>query len=366
MVKASIIVLCFNGLEDVTRPCLDSIYRNTRVDDFELIVVDNASSDGTADYLRQFEKMHPNIKIQLNEMNKGYAGGNNDGMQLAQGEYLVLLNNDTLVPPNWLDRLLFPLETDNSIGMVGPVTNSAGNEQRIELPGLNEDNYENVAAKYIERQKDIWFTTAKLGFFCVAMRRALFERVGHLDEDFGIGMFEDDDYCARVLACGYKLVVTEGCFVYHKGSMSFKKLSSETYRAIFDKNRAIYFSKHHALWTYSDIAKALWKKIIDDLQTCSGDSTHDARALERVRVRVNDLNNIIYTLHQLEEGYAKIQGKPFNEIALADKNRKLMEISDWATSLKQQLDGVNKELDQIKNSNYFRVYRIFTRLVRSK
>ena len=367
MVKASIIVLCFNGLEEVTRPCVDSIYRNTRIDDFELVIVDNASSDGTADYLCQIEKSYPNVKIQLNEINKGYAGGNNDGLRLAQGKYLVLLNNDTLVPPGWLDSLLFLLETDNTIGMVGPVTNSAGNEQRIELPELNEGNFQDIASKYTDQQKDIWFTTDKLGFFCVAMRSDLPRQLGYLDETFGIGMFEDDDYGMRVLANGYKLAVTEGCFVYHKGSVSFKKLSNDHYRALFEKNRGIYFEKHHILWTYSDIAKALWKKIRGDILLCNDLSNNlSAAALARVRVRVNDLNNIIYQLHELEAGYATIQGKPFNELALSEKNKQLMEISEWASKLNQQMletsdwaVTLRNELDQIKQSKWFALYRFF-------
>ena len=221
MIRASIVVLCYNGLEETTRPCLKSLIKNTPADSYELIVVDNASADGTAAHLKTFAAQHSHVRLQLNDTNKGYAVGNNDGIKLAQGQYIVLLNNDTLVPNGWLDRLLRLFNDQPSVGLVGPVTNSAGNEQRIELAGLNENNYAEIAGAYIERQKNVWFTTEKLGFFCVAMRRTLPEKIGLLDEKFGIGMFEDDDYCIRAKQAGFTLAVVEDCFVYHKGSVSF-------------------------------------------------------------------------------------------------------------------------------------------------
>ena len=135
--RASIVVLCYNGLEETTRPCLESIIASTPIDAYELIIVDNASLDGTAKYLQAFAAQHTNVRIQLNNNNKGYAGGNNDGIRLAKGQYIVLLNNDTLVPVGWLDQLLKLFNKQSGVGLLGPVTNSAGNEQRIELKGLN-------------------------------------------------------------------------------------------------------------------------------------------------------------------------------------------------------------------------------------
>ena len=124
-VRTSIVVLCYNGLKETTDPSLKSIIANTPADRYELIVVDNASIDGTAEYLKTFAAQHANTRIQLNDINKGYAGGNNDGIRLSQGQYIVLLNNDTLVPAGWLERLLKLFDEQPEVGMVGPVTNSA-------------------------------------------------------------------------------------------------------------------------------------------------------------------------------------------------------------------------------------------------
>jgi GT2 family glycosyltransferase len=350
--RTSIVVLCYNGLEETTRPCLDSIVANTPVDSYELIVVDNASADGTADYLKDFAAQHANVRIQLNDTNKGYSGGNNDGIKLAEGQYIVLLNNDTLVPSGWLDSLLKLFSEQPDVGLIGPITNSAGNEQRIELKGLNEKNYENISSAYVERQKGVWFTTEKLGFFCVAMRRTLIEKIGYLDEKFGIGMFEDDDYCIRAKKAGFSLAVVEDCFVYHKGSVSFKKLSSSDYIEIFNKNRNYFFEKHGILWTYTDIAFGIWNKLCGDL--ISVEINCERTVIERITGRVNDMTNSLYQLRDIEQKSVVIGGKALVEMQLAEKHRHLMEMSDWASSMK-------REIDEMSRSRFYRLFRFLQR-----
>ena len=300
LLRTSIIVLCYNGLEEATRPCLESIVANTLADSYELILVDNASSDGTPDYLRTFAAEHSNVLLQLNAKNKGYAGGNNDGMHIASGEYIVLLNNDTLVPAGWLEGLLKLLKDNSSIGLVGPVTNSAGNEQRIELPGLNETNFDKIANEYIARQQGIWFPTDRLGFFCVAMRKEVIDRIGYLDERFGLGMFEDDDYCIRAKQAGYSLAVVEDCFVFHKGSVSFNKLAVETYRALFEKNKVLFNQKHGMPWSFTEITFGYWEKINRDLAALQTDLKIQEPALERILLRWENLRHLLIQVHKAE------------------------------------------------------------------
>lgn len=298
----SIVVLAYNGLEDVTRPCIASILENTPEGSYELVLVDNASSDGTASYFESLRAKHGHVTLCLNQHNKGYAGGNNDGMRLARGDYVVLLNNDTLVPSGWLERLLGLLKTNANIGLVGPVTNSAGNEQRIELAGLNESNYEKVIQPYLKRQRGQWFTTERLGFYCVALKREVMDRVGFLDERFGLGMFEDDDYCIRARNAGFALAVIEDCFVYHKGSVSFSKLSVESYRTLFEKNRALFTKLHGTQWTFSDIALGYWEKFNADLSAYrhSIDANAPDPAIERVLVRWENFHHLLVQVHGAE------------------------------------------------------------------
>lgn len=343
-VQTSIVVLSYNGCDALTRPCVESLLKNTPQGSYELILVDNASRDSTPEYLRGVALQYPFVKLCLNSENKGYAGGNNDGLRLAKGRYVVLLNNDTLVGRGWLEPILQRLESSPEIGLIGPVTNSAGNEQRIDLPELNVQNFIEIAGHYTQAQKGRWFETEKLGFYCVAARREVIEQVGLLDEGFGLGMFEDDDYCIRVRQAGHKLAVLEDSFVYHKGSMSFKTLPSADYLQLFEKNRAYFFNKHEVVWTYSDIAHAIWRVIKRDM---AGNSN---ASWQSVLARLGPMDDALYQLRQREENSVLLDGVSAAEHKLAEKHRQLMEISDWATSLKNDNEALGAELGQARAS----------------
>jgi len=297
--RASIVVLTYNQLKEGTAPCLESIFLHTPEEEYELVVVDNGSSDGTAEYLRSIAEKHKNVRLVLNRQNKGYAGGNNDGMRVASGDCIVLLNNDTLVTPGWLDSLLMPLEGDRSIGLICPVTNSAGNEQMVLLPSLNEENYVEVAGQYTRRNTGHLFDTEKLGFYCVAMRREVMEKVGLLDEGFGLGMFEDDDYCLRVRKAGYRLAVNEGCFIYHKGSLSFKRLDNEEYQEIFQRNREYYRRKHGQPWLFNDLTLAYYRHMEREITSLMS-REHPPQEAERIAVRLKGFEYLVQRAREIE------------------------------------------------------------------
>jgi len=355
--RASIVVLCYNSLEETTRPCLESVIKNTPAGEYELIVIDNASSDGTSEYLQEFAKLHGNVQIQLNNVNKGYAGGNNDGIALAKGEYIVLLNNDTLTPIGWLDKLLCLFQNHPKIGLVGPVTNSAGNEQRIELDRLNENNYEVISGEYIKRQSGVWFETEKLGFFCVAIRRSVLEKIGVLDEKFGIGMFEDDDYCIRAKKAGFTIAVAEDCFVFHKGSVSFGKLAVENYRQLFEKNRQYFYEKHQQAWLFSDIAMRAWQCLKSDLLALDKKEQLSSEEI-RVLARLTNMENAIQQLKEIELQLTSIGEVSLISLEIADKHRQLMEISDWAVGLSADNLKLSTELNSIKRSRIYPLLRL--------
>jgi GT2 family glycosyltransferase len=298
--RASVVVLTYNQLKEGTIPCLESLFQYTPKEEFELVLVDNASMDGTPEYLRSVVEGHDNVKLILNAENKGYAGGNNDGLRAASGDFIILLNNDTLMTPGWLDALLSPLEKDRSIGMICPVTNSAGNEQMIVLPSLNEENYVEVAGRYTSRNRGHLFDTEKLGFYCVALRRDVLEKVGMLDENFGIGMFEDDDYCLRVRRAGYRLVINEGCFIYHKGSLSFKRLVGKEYQELFERNREYYQSKHGVPWLFNDLTLAYFRQMRTEIEALQRGDPVSLEA-ERIAVRLKGFQYLIDQARELEE-----------------------------------------------------------------
>ncbi|THF73250.1 methyltransferase domain-containing protein [Cohnella fermenti] len=226
----SIIVATFNQLEE-TRRCLDSVRRHTPEGSYELIFVDNGSTDGTVDWLRR----QPDVRLVENESNEGFPKAVNRGARLASGERLLLLNNDTAATPRWLEQLTAALESAEDVGAVGPVTNRAGYGQAIETKYRTPEELERFAEAYNVSNSGSWRKRLKLIGFCLLIKRKAWEEVGELDESFGIGNFEDDDWCWRARRVGYKLMLCEDTFVHHEGSASFRH-DPELYRRLMKDN----------------------------------------------------------------------------------------------------------------------------------
>jgi GT2 family glycosyltransferase len=242
MAEVSVVIVTYNGLQDNTAPCLRSIFSESSDEDYEVIVVDNDSKDGTPTFLAAMADSEPRLRYLLNKTNRGFAGGNNDGIRAATGTILVLLNNDTLVTSGWLTGLRETLLMDRTIGLAGPVSNYVGNEQRIFTRGSTPAEILREGESWTHISNGDSFQTGRLGFFCVAFRSELLERVGFLDESYGLGFYEDDDYCLRVANAGYRLVCREDLFVYHRGSASFEKAPGVT-RQLLARNRRLLEAK---------------------------------------------------------------------------------------------------------------------------
>ena len=240
--RVSVIVLAYNNL-GLTRACLESIEAHSHWPNLELIVVDNASSDGTPEFLRDWERGGAGRKAILNDQNLGFAAGNNAGLAAATGDYLILLNNDTYVTPNWVRTLVNHLRRSPGIGILGPVTNNIGNEARIEVQYNDMREMRRAAAAYTRRHAGELLPIRTVAFFCVAMPRWTYAAVGPLDPAFGVGFFEDDDYCRRVEQAGLGVACAEDVFVHHQLSASFDKLKGEARQQLFLKNKAIYEAK---------------------------------------------------------------------------------------------------------------------------
>jgi GT2 family glycosyltransferase len=160
-----------------------------------------------------------------------------------------LLNNDTIVPPGWLSRLLRHLE-NSVVGMVGPLTNFVGNEAKIDVDYQTWGEMEDFAARHVWEHDGQSADIYMLAMFCVAFRRDTYDEIGPLDEQFGIGMFEDDDYMQRMKAKGYRVMCAADVFVHHFGQAAFKKLiENGSYDPLFDENRSYYETKWNVTWT---------------------------------------------------------------------------------------------------------------------
>jgi GT2 family glycosyltransferase len=243
----SIVVVSYDNLP-FTRLCLESVLESTDYPGYELIVVDNGSTDGSVEYLQELAEQHPHVQVQLFGGNAGFAHACNHGLAMATGGVLVLLNNDTMTPPGWLGKLVAKLR-DPSIGLVGPVTNRIGNEAEIETSYDTWGELLDFASERSERHHGEIFDIDTLTMFCLAMRRDLYDRVGAIDERFQIGMLEDDDYSRRVRKAGYRLVCAEDVFVHHFGETSFGKLiPTGQYARLLEDNKRRFEEKWGEPW----------------------------------------------------------------------------------------------------------------------
>ncbi len=243
----SIVMVTCDGLL-FSRLCLESLLANETSVPFEVIVVDNASSDGTNRYLTDLATLDARVIVQCNGRNAGFAAATNAGLSRARGNIVVFLNNDTIVPPGALERLLVHL-ADPSVGLVGAVTNRAGNEAQIETPYGTYGELQEFARGHMRAAASDPFDIRTATMFCAAMRRDVWSAVGPLDERFEIGLFEDDDYSMRARRIGYRVVCAENVFVHHFGQASIGRLArTGEYGRLFHANRARWEAKWGTAW----------------------------------------------------------------------------------------------------------------------
>ncbi|MGZ3650138.1 MAG: glycosyltransferase [Bdellovibrionota bacterium] len=213
--RFSVILLTHNHWK-FSELCLRSLAHAERANPglAEYILVDNASRDETAAFARRL----PNLKVIANEENLGFAGGNNVGIEAARGENIVLLNNDTIVPPNWLARFGQAVDAIPDLGLLGPATNTESGQR---IPGVAYASIPELFALNETLKRGAWERVKKISGLCLVIPRPALEKIGLLDADFGIGYFEDDDLCLRAEDLGLTVAFAKDVFVHHFGSVTF-------------------------------------------------------------------------------------------------------------------------------------------------
>lgn len=233
------LVIPVRGALPLLRECLRSVIRHTRAP-YEIILVDNASDAATKRYLRSLR----GVRLIENARNLGFARAVNQGMRASRGVYIAWLNSDTRVTPDWLDRLSDALRSDPALAAVGPVTNRIAGAAMVPIPTdfvPTDARIDALGTAYALKNAGQRQEVHRLTGFCLLLRRSAVEAIGTLDERFGLGCYEDYDYCLRLRQAGYTLALARDVFVYHAYHGSFT--SGAEHREQLLKNRRIFIDK---------------------------------------------------------------------------------------------------------------------------
>lgn len=228
--KCDIIIPVWNQLA-FTKDCIESIV-NCTCGDFGVIIVDNASEDETKSYLESVKASGelPLILIR-NEENLGFIKAVNQGISASKAPLVCLLNNDTIVTKDWLREMSDIANISPDIGVVNPSSNNLG-----QRPASGEP-----VEKYAEKIRLNSGQCTELGAaigFCMLIKREVIDKIGMLDEIYGMGNFEDTDFSRKAVKEGYRCVRACGAYVYHRESSSFGKVKS--FNDDFNRNKAIF------------------------------------------------------------------------------------------------------------------------------
>jgi len=214
--SCDIIVPIYNSLSAV-KACLNAVYNCTQSSDYHLYLIDDASEITTHHYLQNQLVKHKNITLHTHNENLGFVKACNTGFSLGTAPYVLLLNSDVIVTPNWLPRLLACIQADKRIAAVNPLTNHA---PQIDLPMLPGCNFYDMD-QAISQNVHCLDVVTNVGF-CLLLRRSTLMQVGVFDEIYGRGYCEESDLCMRLTTHGFRTVVASNVYVYHQGGATFE------------------------------------------------------------------------------------------------------------------------------------------------
>ncbi len=269
MTVLSIVIVSYNTRVDLER-CLESLRQHPPAVPHDVVVVDNASTDGSADMAERFA----GVRVIRHDRNAGFAVANNIGIRATGGELVLLLNSDTIAPPGAIDRLVTRLQRSPDVAVVGPrLVNGSGQAELSFGPmispfgewrqgrlvrGLAENDREIVARVEAmtrqERPVD-WVSGA-----CLLVRRADAEAVGLLDERFFM-YTEDVDFCASIRARGRQVLFAPDTEVIHLRGRSAATASAAT-RHAYERSHLAFYRKHHPLWVPALLAFRLLTRLL--------------------------------------------------------------------------------------------------------
>jgi GT2 family glycosyltransferase len=240
----SVILLCWNKA-NYTEKCLQSVIDRTYCKNYNIIVVDNYSTDRTRTYLNAMKNKYGDlIQLVYNDKNYGFAKGMNIGVKHSKSEYVILLNNDTVVGTNWDLGLIDTISKERDVFAVMPLTNKCNNRARVDIQHSSPDDlitkFDNLDKSYLPESTE----SCSLILFCAIFRRQEYCDIGHLDEKYLNG-WEDDDMYERIAQQGKQVKISMRSIIYHFGSATIGKNS---HSKVDNPNKLYYQKKWNKQW----------------------------------------------------------------------------------------------------------------------
>ena len=168
----------------------------------------------------------------------------NQGIKATVGKYILIANNDIVVTEGWLERMVEVAESEEGIGIVGPVSNSVSGVQLDKEARYKSIEEMHIYAEGIKKKNaGKMFQFPRITFLCTLIKRGVINKLGGLDERFSPGNFEDDDFCLRAQVAGYKAIIVQDVFIHHFGSKSFTAEGTQKYAERLDINKKIFVDK---------------------------------------------------------------------------------------------------------------------------
>lgn len=233
----SIIIINFNGI-DYLKDCFESL-RKIDYQNWEVIVVDNGSSDGSVEFLEKYKKFK-SLTIIKNSCNLGFAEPNNQGYRQAKGDYILLLNNDTKVKRDFVKLTVERMAKEPKIGVAQPKIFLMEKAGYLDNTGsfitktgfLKHEGFLEKDSARFNKEKIIFAAKGA----CMFIKREVIKKVGLFDKDF-FAYFEESDFCWRVWLTGYKIIYFPGTYIYHKLGATSKKMNQFSINYHSLKNR---------------------------------------------------------------------------------------------------------------------------------
>lgn len=324
----SILVPAYNKLE-YTKLCVESILKYTTEIDYELILVNDGSSDGTKEY---FESVpYRNKKIISCSKNNGAMLAFLIGARTAEGRVLATVNNDAIVTENWLENLLICLESDKKIGLVVPTTNSISNNQAISVNYETLEDMQTFAQRYNKSNPNRWFERERLCPFINVIPMSVYSSGICPDRIFQYGEFSDDDFSLQLRLKGYKLILAKDTFCHHFGSVSLGEAQKE--RNSLEISRGI-FKQKNKLDAWHDFQNNV-SNLLTNVEHKSNESISVlcidpgfGMVPYQIRNSFKENGNPNVTLHNFstDKKFINVSNKLFDHFISAETNTEVLEL----------------------------------------